>query len=230
MTGAELWSLALADSGVDPASVFLLSAPAGQAPRYFAAGHSAASVGYTLASDQDARDQANVHLYRIALPDLPPDANEVEQAIWAALARHELEHVRQDGGCGTKCFALADLLKTSKFGTAAGNDPSNWGRFINTIPVEADANAAASMFLRSHFPQSVIDQIATSPDYAPLVRAENPPNPPDTLVERMVDFIVPYQPAIDHLAAANGMVPAEFLRWWSTDSSEVERLWLDRTK
>lgn len=74
-----------------------------------------------------------------------------------------------------------------------------YGAFLNQMPIEDDANAAASLFIRKRWPDCV-DDLRQHDTYATLARAVLGPPSPETLVVRMVGFLFHYRDIIRDLA------------------------------
>jgi hypothetical protein len=110
----------------------------------------------------------------------------VRLALLAGLLRHEIEHGRQHDLCPNS-FALYGA--TNAIIDLAVGDDNNRRALFHTQPVEWDANAAASIYLRHHpvHQQAVVD-LLDSPDTF-LVRSQLDPGDPQTLVARTVTFL-----------------------------------------
>lgn len=103
----------------------------------------------------------------------------------AALLRHEIEHSRQLAVHGVDLAGLHELAEA-----ILGGVPGS-GLLYQQVPMEADANAAASIFVRERFGEGVIDRLIEDghPDSA-VFRRGGPPGPIDALMDRMIDFFV----------------------------------------
>jgi hypothetical protein len=120
----------------------------------------------------------SVEAYRVILwADRP-----IESA--GALVRHELEHARQ-----IDCRPEVEGLQALAEDVLRGQPGS--GRMYQQIPAEADANAAASGWVRSLFGDDQIDRLLAegNADGAAL-RPSAPPQDASDLPERMLDFFV----------------------------------------
>jgi hypothetical protein len=126
-----------------------------------------------------------------------PDAlsPEAVQALLGALLRHELEHARQVERWGPDLFYLYQRFLLPAMGRFFGGWLS--GVYLNSVPIELDANAAASDFLREHHPEHRQAILATG--CANLARAVQPPQPLDTLMDRMIAFLFIYRQQIEEL-------------------------------
>jgi hypothetical protein len=78
----------------------------------------------------------------------------VELPILGARMRHELEHALQWDRYGYPIYALYDLVVEVLSHKAAGLEGCG-GMYVNAIPAEQDANAAAAIFLRNHHSEAV---------------------------------------------------------------------------
>lgn len=116
----------------------------------------------------------------------------VELARLAGLLRHEIEHGRQRDECSSS-FALYDL--TEAVIRHAVQDGKNYRELLHLQPVEWDADAAASQYLRQHpaHQQSVAALLNDSDSY--LVRSELPPGDTSRLVTRTVAFLYGFREA-----------------------------------
>ncbi|HXS34637.1 MAG TPA: hypothetical protein VN758_12770 [Solirubrobacterales bacterium] len=106
------------------------------------------------------------------------------QALLGGLLRHELEHARQYALCPHIFDLFNGLIKPTLFQAFGGSIP---GAYLNCVPIELDANAAAASYLRD-FHTEHIEAIRTT-DCANLTRASSGPQPLDTLLVRMVSFL-----------------------------------------
>jgi hypothetical protein len=103
----------------------------------------------------------------------------------AALIRHELEHACQIEA-RPEVQQLHELAKD-----VIRLDRDNSGRLYQQVPSEADANAAAGAWVRSHFGSGRIDWLIEEGDPdAGALRSKEPPLDPTHLPERMVEFFV----------------------------------------
>jgi hypothetical protein len=110
----------------------------------------------------------------------------VAVARLAGLLRHEIEHGIQRDMCANS-FALYDL--TDAIIRHAVQDGRNYRELFHLQPVEWDADASASMFLRRHPAHSAVvrDLLENVDTY--LVRSELPPGDTSKLVARTVAFL-----------------------------------------
>jgi hypothetical protein len=137
------------------------------------------------------RDEANAvqgpELHRVAVLDDFDRSREIEVAILAGLLRHEVEHARQWIVAGEALYYLDENETQQLVEWKAGPYPANRPLY-RCKPREQDANAAASMFLRSRFPEALIAEIGADPSYEVLVLALEGPEDPRSLLVRTVCF------------------------------------------
>jgi len=109
----------------------------------------------------------------------------VEVAFLAAVMRHELEHCRQweAGSNAYKLYSLVDQV----IQLVCGDDEARAGELINTQPIEGNANAASSAYLRRRYPEA-IPALAAGEDHF-LADWIDPPGQPEQLVERTFAFL-----------------------------------------
>ena len=190
------WRAALKDAGVNEADFYLITCPGA------AVTGSAKAVsfeqgqvlygyddegGVVVQQDKlaEANDNQNLYRDRIAVYEDVDPGDEVELAKLAGLLRHELEHPHQRA-LAPEAFALKDLVEKVAAHVADGDD-DRYREIINEWPLEADANAAASAFIRKRYPNAV-GPLLLGPDRY-LVATTEAPGDPKTLVERTVDFL-----------------------------------------
>lgn len=114
----------------------------------------------------------------------------------AALLRHELQHALQYESAENlpKLHELAEGVIRM--------DDLNFGRLYNQMPMERDANHAASEFVRGRFDSKAIDALADNSDYQALLRssaASKLSSLPDAIVKYLADL-----PDLCREYAANG--------------------------
>jgi hypothetical protein len=192
----EEWRSALADAGVDEDDYHLITCPDAAVT-----GHAKAvefDKGRILYGDEEeggivvqpeklpeANDAANLYRHRIAAYEDVDDEDEVERAYLAGVLRHEIEHTEQRD-IAPEAFGLRNVVDLACRKVAAG-DGKRYRDLINRSPMESDANAAASPFVRRRYPHSV-EKLLAGPDHY-LVDATEPPGHPQTLVERTVVYL-----------------------------------------
>jgi hypothetical protein len=129
--------------------------------------------------------------------------------VVGATLRHELEHARQFDAVGVEVFDLYNLIKFGVLSHQAGGLDGCAGTYINAIPAERDANAAASMYLRKHHPDAA--QGIRNSERRNLACSILPPEPHKTLPRRMIAFIALHPSASAAYAAAEGADLADLL-------------------
>jgi hypothetical protein len=168
-------------------------------------------------SDEMAeRHRIIVHVDYELPENLGPEATE---AFLAAVLRHELEHARQAQAPGGRQALevdqnLVDPVLSKKAGGIKGG-----ARYYNMKPSELDANAAASVYVRSHFPEAVPALLET--EIGEMLRSHTEPEDPGTLLRRTVCFLFQFKAIAETLSAP---LPASaHLRIYG--GSEAEGLW-----
>jgi hypothetical protein len=139
----------------------------------------------------EANRPENLNLHRIVVPAHPAD-----RVVFAALLRHELEHVRQFDVLGGGVFDLQDFLENDVLAEVAGGLDGCGGGLINAVPTEIDCNAAASVYVAQRFHPAEIQQLRQGPRRY-LVCSLIPPAPHETLPARMVAFAFVYRAAVE---------------------------------
>lgn len=143
----------------------------------------------------EVNDPANRHLHRIAI------WCDVEPAVLGARLRHELEHARQWKHYGASIFGLYDLVNRVLERKAGGLDGCG-GWYVNAIPAEQDANAAAAMFLRRRHGKAV-ERLCRDNDHRMFACSLVGPEALDTLPVRMVAFAFLYRDRCREVADAS---------------------------
>jgi hypothetical protein len=191
-----LWHDALADAGVDDGDVHLVvcAGAAGPGPTTGASYNRGDALPGSLDADgivvtpeklAEAHAPQNRSRYRVAvLEDVDPDDPE-QVAFLAAVMRHELEHCKQ-WQAGSEASKLYGLV-TQVIDHVADGDQELAGRLFNMQPIEADANAASSEYLRRKYPDAIAALAAGDNHF--LADQIEPPGRPEDLVERTVIFL-----------------------------------------
>ena len=158
------WHAALVDAGLDDGDVHLVvcsgAALAGP-PKGASYNRGDALTGapdadgivVTTEKLAEANAPENLSRYRVAvLEDIDPD-DPVEVAFLAAVMRHELEHCRQweAGSQASELYGLVDKVTR----LVCGDDEERCSELINIQPIEGDANAASSAYLRRRYPDAI---------------------------------------------------------------------------
>jgi hypothetical protein len=197
------WNTALADAEMPGERVRLFVVAAAQSSDHaFAVWH---RPELELVRDHDYPQPLDV---RIA--NAPENINAHRIVVWkdataplvGATLRHELEHARQFDALGVGVFALYDVIKLRVLPHQAGGLDGCAGTYINAIPAERDANAAASMYLRKHHAGPA--QAIRSGERRNLACSILPPEPHATLPRRMIAFLALHPSACAAYAAAEG--------------------------
>jgi hypothetical protein len=141
------------------------------------------------------------HMRRVVIAPIQGLAPLDAKAVFAGLARHELEHVRQWNVCGDIPLGIGALAR--KFRAYLEVD-------IAAMPTELDANAAAFALLAAEKRDS-IERIGDHPTYGLLVRTRTQPEPFDTLAERMRDFVRPLRAAVEAVGKRPGLTTERYL-------------------
>jgi len=211
----ELWNEAIADSGLDVAKLHRFDAARGVVEGAGAhwwspevSVHEPPVQLELTSEDAAAADRAPLlEKHRVATAPIENLEPRVGEALLAAKLRHELEHARQWEICGPEPFMLMQLaLKVHRRKTGG----TIYGAFRNQIPIEDDANTAASLFVRKLRPDSVED-LRLHEAYGPLVRATLGPASPETLVVRMVGFLFHYRDIIRDVQGGGAMSEARYV-------------------
>lgn len=149
--------------------------------------------------DRANADGCKEHHRVILWRDFP--LTEIGVAIVAGWMRHELEHARQWNALGATIFELDGFLTSvvlEKVGSAGGSGGA--AAYYNFKPVEQDANAAASMYLRRRYADRVENVLADQTGSA-LVRSHTAPEGIDTLWVRSFAFLFQFRRVFETLVA-----------------------------
>ncbi len=186
----EIWRAALADAGIQYACATLFRVPGESSSDGL--GAKTWAPGSTIDDPNDMvvlgsqLEGANSDLGRASC----------RVAVWidrspegiAALIRHELEHNLQFQVHGAVLQRLHDRALNVLVQHAGGLPGS--GALYNAIPMEADANAAASRFVRKRYGDERIYSLIRAEDKdAAAFRSTAPPLPLHSLRQRMKAFI-----------------------------------------
>lgn len=218
-TGAEeLWNEAIADSGLDPAKLHRFDAVRavieGAGAQWWAPDFSVHEPPVHLDLAEDDATAADrpplLEKHRVATAPIENLEPPLAEGEFAAKLRHELEHARQWEICGPEPFRLMQLALEVHRRKTGG---MIYGTFRNQMPIEDDANAAASLFVRRIRADSVED-LRRHEAYGPLVRATLGPANPETLVVRMVGFLFHYRDIIRDLAGG-GISESQYIGFFA---------------
>jgi hypothetical protein len=171
----EIWREAITDSGLDSSKVHRFDAvravTVGAGAQWWAPRESVHQPPVSLelsAEDAAAADATPlVEKHRVATAPIEGLEPRVAEAALAAKLRHELEHARQWEACGPEPFFLMQLALEVHRRKTGG---IIYGAFRNQMPIEDDANAAASLFVRKRWPDCV-DELRQDETYGTLARA-----------------------------------------------------------
>jgi hypothetical protein len=200
----ELWREAVADSGLDEAQLHRFDAVRavveGFGAQWWAPGVSVHEPPVRLELSEDdaaAADRAPLfEKHRVATLPIEGLEGPLAEAALAAMLRHELEHARQwEAVGGPEAFKLLQLASEVYSRKTGG---TMHGGFLTQLPIEDDANAAASVFVRKIRPDVAAD-LAQHDFYGPLARAIVAPPSPESLVVRMLGFLSQYRHMVKDL-------------------------------
>lgn len=179
------WIAALADAKqpIDRVALFVVggASSTGDRARAFQIGEPIANdvesdVGpelFTIANDRATHDLGRIIVW---LDDHP-------RVVLAALLRHELEHCCQFQTHGN---GMGDRFDDALQSIAPAHVAPGSGVLYQRIPMERDANAAASRFVRTRFGRDVVEPLVER-EYPLLVAAARPVL--TTIPERMHEFV-----------------------------------------
>jgi len=198
------WQTALGDVDLDPARAkhFKTAKTPDKAAQFAAMCWPAASrtddrSALSVSQRAEANSSECCQLHRIEIhldygqpAELDPDGI---RALFGAVIRHELEHARQDEECGEAPLRLYLLARE---GYAEQYGPLIPNKEMNQAPIELDANAASTVYLREHHPDQV-DAIKALENNGNLARGIGPPEPLETLVGRSTEFTFRYRAGLE---------------------------------
>jgi hypothetical protein len=146
---------------------------------------------------------ANVRHYRVVcwlgLPD----------PVLEAVVRHELEHVKQwKWGGGREAFQLAAVEKETMDHVGYRGLPAN-GQVYNLVPIELDANGAASAFVRRAVGDEQADRWAADIDPG-LFRRRPAPEDYSTLPSRLLCHGAIWPGPVERVFRGEVGTPADF--------------------
>jgi hypothetical protein len=126
----------------------------------------------------------------------------IEEVLVAGIFRHELEHVVQNLHWRPYRFNLFDF--DGVVDAVLKRALRNAGSLYNAKPMEQDANAAASRYLRSRFDDTLLHDVFRGQRFAELVRWRAGPQPVETLVARTLAYCLMLRPEIAEWERAHG--------------------------
>jgi hypothetical protein len=155
----ELWNDAIADSGLGLAKLRRFDAVRavieGVGAQWWAPEVSVheppVQLELTEADAAVADRPPLLEKHRVATAPIENLEPPLAEGAFAAKLRHELEHVRQWETCGQEPFKLMQLALEVHRRKTGG---TTYGAFRNQMPIEDDASAAASLFVRKIRPDS----------------------------------------------------------------------------
>jgi hypothetical protein len=181
MTPTAVVNAAFDDAGVDPANVIVFG---------HAAEHLNDSKAMTLPRGNEIHPpnlgdlEEAVHsedaqrLLRVLIWEAPP-------IVQAALLRHELEHC---GQLETHKWAYVLHCNAEEMWSDLIGDLADRNIIYQHIPMEHDANAASSRFVRRHFGDDAVDRFVDT-DTRPLLCGTTHTPDLSTVIQRMEHFI-----------------------------------------
>jgi hypothetical protein len=209
------WNEAIADSGLDVAQLRRFGAVRavveGAGAQWWAPEVSVHEPPVQLELREDDAAAADrpplLEKHRVATAPIENLEPPLADAAFAAKLRHELEHARQWEICGPEPFMLMQLAREVHRRKTGG---MVYGAFLNQMPIEDDANAAASLFVRKRWPDCV-DELRRHEAYGTLARAVLGPATPETLVVRMVGFLFHYRDIVRDLAGGGAISESRYV-------------------
>jgi hypothetical protein len=135
-------------------------------------------------ADSESKWERHRIVVRLSYGYPPTLESDAMQALVGAGLRHELEHARQYQDCPAFYkFIYEAVLPVLRY-AFGGSYPNH---IINCMPIELDANAAASRYLKTQHPAHT-EALQATP-WVDLVRMNTGPQPTATLLSRMVAFL-----------------------------------------
>jgi hypothetical protein len=228
----RIWQAALADSGLSPEEcrLVVLDEPQsgeGEGAKHFAP-DLAIEAGQLGADHVDLEEELNtpsmLNIHRIiAWKTSGAEA-------FAGPVRHELEHATQVCHFGTRMNELHGLaFEVLKFGAVTPSGAITKLPSYNDMPMEQDANAAASLFVRNYFGADRIDALLEQRDpHAALFRVRvGGPEPLETLPPRMLLFLSGIATVCEQYAANLGPTAGlSFRQLLDVDWPELGTKWV----
>ncbi len=155
------------------------------------------------AQREEANSDENRTLHRITVPAEPNG-----RVLFAALLRHELEHVRQwDAQVGV--FELQDFLEYHILPEIAGGSTAAEAAYQQD-PQRDHRNAAASVYIASRFSDAEIQPIRDGPNNTSRARSSSPAAGDASATHDRIRLI--HRDTVDCIAARRGCPAAMVLR------------------
>jgi hypothetical protein len=176
----------------DRAAMYFLPGPQPDPPHAF----SEAQLEEATEDEMAKRHRMMVHIdYKLPYGL----SSESVEAFFAGVLRHELEHARQADAPGGRLALEVDqnLIDPVLFERAGGI--KGGAEYYNMKPSELDANAAASVYVRSRFPDAVPALLET--EIGAKLRSNTEPEDPASLLRRTVCFLFQFRAIAEGLAA-----------------------------
>jgi hypothetical protein len=176
----------------DRAAMYFLPGPNPDPPYAF----TDAQFEEATADDMCERHRIMVHVDY----ELPADLEaEPVKAFFAAILRHELEHARQAQAPGGRLALEVDqnLVDPVLFERAGGI--KGGAEYYNMKPSELDANAAASVYVRSRFPDEV-PVLLEAEACGAMLRSNTEAEDPASLLRRTVCFLFQFRSIAEALS------------------------------
>lgn len=159
---------------------------------------------FSEAQLEEATDDEMAERHRIVIHidyELPEnlDLGAIE-AYFAVVVRHELEHARQvDAPDGRLALEVDQNLVDPVLFERAGGIKGG-AEYHNMKPSELDANAAASVYVRSRFPDEV-PILLDAEVCGSMLRSNTEPEDPASLLRRTVCFLFQFRSIAEALSA-----------------------------
>lgn len=165
----------------------------------------------------EANAPENISRLRVGvLEDVDPES-QTEIAFLAAVLRHEIEHCKQRR-VADDAFDLYGLVDDVTQ-MVCGPDETRHRDLFNAQPLEADAHAASSAYLRRRYANAIPALLAGDDKY--LANATGPPGAPEDLVRRTVEFLHRFADVCDDAASLpQGLTFADVLDEWLPGSGD----------
>lgn len=198
------WTVATENAGLDPAAIRLYRFPGKASPRDQKKAAYASPGTFVIPSSSwpvGSENDEDLEHHRVGVwVDADP-------TIRLAALRHELEHARQFSVHGQAIFTLTKLVSD----VIGLRTEHGWGVLVQTMPIEADAHAAAATLARAHHPAEVERLLSEKHEDSVILRSVSGPEPIETLPTRTVCFAYQYATLCERWARDNRSVSFEDL-------------------
>jgi hypothetical protein len=197
------WTVATQDAGLDPSELRLYRFAGNASPRNQKAAYVSPGDVVIPGSSWPVGSESDDDLARHRV-GVWTDA---DPTIRLAALRHELEHARQYEAHGRAIFSLTNLIKeVIGLRTVVG-----WGVLVQTLPIEADAHAAAATLALARYPGEVERLLSEKHEDSVILRSVSGPEPVETLPMRTVCFAYQYATLSERWAKEYRGMPFEDL-------------------